>query len=95
MYVPPVVAIQHSDLHERPLHANRACRAPETPSTEQKVRVRELSLDELVAAAAAALALFNMEHPGLIKNGSQEEGAYNVGFGDGAKYICDVLEGKK
>ena len=53
--------------------------------------MRELSMDELFAAAAAALALFKIEHPGL----SPEEGSYYVGFGDGAKYICDVLEGKK
>ena len=59
------------------------------------MRVRELSLEELESAACAALALFQIEHQGLIDKKDGTAGAYKVGFGDGAKYICDVLEGKK
>ena len=59
-------------------------------------KVRELSVDELEAAASAALAMLQMRYPTLIEETDEALiGAYKVGFADGARYICDVLSGDK
>ena len=59
-------------------------------------RVRELSIGEIEAAACAALAVLQMRYPKLIEATDEALiGAYKVGFADGAKYLCDVLQGEK
>ena len=60
------------------------------------MRARELSVGEIEAAACAALAVLQMRYPALIEpTDTGLVGAYKVGFADGAKYICDVLQGEK
>ena len=56
-------------------------------------RERELSIAEVEAAATAAIELFKLQHPVLAA--SLDEGSFNIGFADGCKYICDLLQGKK
>ena len=55
-----------------------------------------MSIGEIEAAACAALAVLQMRYPALIEpTDTGLVGAYKVGFADGAKYICDVLQGEK